>query len=150
MSAAVPGGALALSARDLVAAASDLWWARVVLEVAAELGREVLGGAGEADVVHGSRELLRVSCHANFAGRVPAPEQYLESVITTRSEAFVFGCQEPPRLVRRIVPAALMPLRVVLAPPAELVDEPVREVNQMERIRHLHCVGKYRVEHAAV
>lgn len=56
--AAMPRGDLVLPADDRAAEPSDFGWARVVLEVDAELGDEHCGGVCVADVVDRAQHFL--------------------------------------------------------------------------------------------
>lgn len=71
-------------------------------------------------------------------------------MITIRSDAFMRDGQKSPGPVKRIVFVASMPERVVLNATANLVKDPVGELDQMERISNLDRVGKHRVEHRLI
>ncbi len=77
-------------------------------------------------------------------------EQPLKSVVSIRAEALVCDRQQSAGSVERIVAAAAVTERVVLHAAADLVEDPVRELDQMERIRDLGGVREHRVEHAAI
>lgn len=148
--AAMLRGDRLLPADDRAAEAPDFGRARVVLEVDTELGDEHRSGVRVADLVDRAQDLLGVPGHAHLTARIASAQQALEPVVAIRAEALVCDRQQPAGAVERIVAAAAMTQRVVLDAAADLVEDTVRELDQMERVRDLGGVREHRVEHAAI
>lgn len=61
------------------------------------------------------------------------------------------GDREPPTgPVERIILAASVTERLVLDASSALIEGPVRQLDNMERVRNLGGVGEHRVEHRAI
>lgn len=70
-----------LPAHDHAAEALDLGWARVVLEIDAELGDEHRGGVGVVDVVDRPGHFFAVPGHADLTARIPGSQQAAEATV---------------------------------------------------------------------
>jgi len=142
----VPGADLVGPAQDRAAELADLGRAVVVLEIVTELGDEGGGEVGIRDVVDAPHGFLRVPGSADLAAWVTSVEEPDELRSALVVESFGgFGEQAPASIQRAVLPAAVAE-GVVLDPPSDLVEAPVRELHQMERIGDLVGVGEHRVE----
>jgi hypothetical protein len=120
------------------------------LQVVAEPFHEIDGQVGIVVVVYGSHHFLGVPGGAHFSVRVAGVEQAEQAGAVMVVEAFVGLGQQPPAPVERIALTAPMPDRLVLDPPAALIQLGVGQLAHVERVGHLHRVGQHQIEHGPI
>ena len=85
-----------------------------------------------------------------MAGRVTGSEQTHQPLTAVNAEALAGHHQPASAAVERIVLVAAMTEGLVLYSASALVQRLVGELDHMERIGDLDCVGEHRVEHRAI
>ena len=106
-----------------------------------EFGGVTLGELGTVDVIEAAEGFLGVPRQAHLAVGVAGCEQAAESGVAAFAEAFVGGDQQSPRSILGIILAAGGVERVVLSAPSHLVDAPVGQADDMERVGDLADLG---------
>ena len=127
-----------------------LGWARVVLEIVAELGDVLVGDGRVGDLVDRAGDLLGMPCHLDLTAGITGTQQPDQSGVAGLVETFMGLGQQPPGPIQRIVLAAPTPQRLVLDPATALIDLRVRQLHEVERVGDLGGVGQHGVEHSAI
>ena len=141
---------LGAPAGDRAPEALDLGRAGVVLEIDAELGHELDGEVGVADLVDRADDFFGVPGQADLAVGVVGVEQAAQFRVSGGVEAFVGDRHQLADPVERVGLAAPVAERVVLHAATGLVEHEVGELHHMERICDLDGVREHRVEHRPI
>jgi hypothetical protein len=121
-----------------------------VLEIGSEPGDELEGEVGVVVLVEPADDLFGVPRHPHLATRVAGLEKSHQLGAATVVEPLISLREQASRSIERVVLVASVAERLVLDPPADLVEFLVRELHQMERISDLDRVGCHRVEHPPI